>query len=250
MKDKNTISYFDEHIPEYSSERFKFAVDAINRYKRTDSSLLDLGCGTGNILAHLKNETNLNDYHGLDVSKQCLSKTEQRLRCSTHVGSILQDDLSGVVNKKFDFVIVGAVLHHLIGKSREESKKCVQKAIRNALALCKTNGYLIIHEPIFYPAITMDIIFWIKKLLSSVTTKRISVFGHWNNLGSPVVSYLSHEELFAFVEQNKDCVIEDKEMKKTELTLMYRLAGITRRYDTTVLIKKLSASSSDLPGSS
>ena len=63
-----------------------------------------------------------------------------------------------------------------------------QISIRNALFLLKKNGYLIIHEPMFYPHCVMTVVFWTKIIISHLVSGRITILGPWNNIGEPVVS--------------------------------------------------------------
>jgi SAM-dependent methyltransferase len=241
MKDKKTASYFDCYTPEYSLERFNFAVSKINQYATENSSLLDIGCGSGNILLHISRKTKIKNLFGLDIIEKYLSQTREKLPCETYQGSIIDCDIISKISSEFDFVLMGAVLHHLVEKTRKKSKELAVTAINNAVGLLKDNGYLIIFEPVFYPAITMDIVFYIKRALSTVTTRRIQVLGHWNNIGAPVVSYFTNEELYSLVEKNINCQIVDKEILDQHLSLLWRMAFITRRTDTTIIAKKIRA---------
>ena len=237
-KDEHTISYFDENVPEYGDYRADAAIDFINKYYTDGQSLIDIGCGTGNILALFKNKTKIQHFIGLDVSQNCLIKTQERVACDVHVGSIFDDMLPGKISRRFDFAVMGAVLHHLVGKTRKESKRYAMAAIYNALRLLKADGYLIIYEPVFYPSGLMDILFYVKKSLVKVTSKRVNLFGVWNNIGAPVVSYYTNEQLLEMINDAGDCKMVEIKMEETPLPLLWRLAGITRRVDTTILVKK------------
>jgi SAM-dependent methyltransferase len=198
--DQDTVDYFDEHLIDYGEARLGYAAQAIDERKKGGDSVVDLGCGTGNTLAFVREVTGLTDLVGIDVSERCLEKTRERVGCETVHGSILDRDVAASFAGRFDFAIVAAVLHHLIGRSRKESKRLAGDAVKNALTMLKPGGHLVVVEPIFYPPLAMDALFYVKKTVTRLTSKRVKLGRYDNNLGPPVVSYMTNEELFEMIE--------------------------------------------------
>ena len=125
MLEKEVSHYFDDYIPEYPNERFDFAVDFINAHKNSDSSLLDIGCGSGNVLKYIQNKTNLHNISGLEISQNYIEKARARLQCNIYLGSILDESMVSKFNNQYDFTLLGAVLHHMVGNTWHQSKnKC------------------------------------------------------------------------------------------------------------------------------
>jgi SAM-dependent methyltransferase len=201
LHDEKTVRYFDTEHPEYSVKRLSFAAQAIAERTDTGSSLVDLGCGAGNTLAYLVEATGVRDVVGVDVSTRLLERCREVVDCPVYRGSIVDDDLATLLGRTFDVAVVAAVLHHLIGRTRAGSRAHARAAIRNALGLLNPGGHLVIVEPILYPRLAMDAVFYIKKALSSVTDRRIFFGDHyWTNFGAPVVSYYGNLELQKMVE--------------------------------------------------
>lgn len=238
MEDRQTVDYFDEHTPEYSVERLKLAIDVINEHAREDSSLVDIGCGVGNLLASVKQQTPLRDLCGIDVSQPCLQKTREAVACETFLGSITDSSFVESIPRKFDFALLMAVLHHLIGRTRKESRLRAEQAVANTLSLLKHGGRLMLIEPVYYPMFMMDLVFHVKKLVTKITSKRIEILGSRNNIGAPVVSYYTNEELASMIECNDDCGIESEHHDEQRLSLVQRLGLITCRMSTTIIVRK------------
>jgi SAM-dependent methyltransferase len=194
-----TATYFDENIPEYGVARHEFAADFIRTHAGPDASLVDLGCGVGDTLAYMKEATGIANVAGLDVSPRCLEQTRERVGCETFQGSIYDPAFASTIDRRFDFGILAAVLHHLIGRSRKESRQYAELALRNSVEMLKPGGHLIVLEPIFSPPRVLDGLFYVKKAMSKVSSKRIGVGGYWNNIGVPVVSYYTNEQLAEMV---------------------------------------------------
>ena len=235
---KNSVDYFDKYTPEYAVSRLEYAATIINQYGHKQNSLIDIGCGTGNTLEFIKNKTGLENLYGVDVSQSCLLKAKARVNCDTFLGSVLDNNFIKEIPKRFDFVLLSAVLHHLIGKTRKESRNYSLLAILNCLKLLKDNGCLIIAEPTFCPSIAMDIVFYIKKLSTKITSRRIPIFGKWNNIGAPVVSYFSDEQLIEMINTIQHCQIIGKDIKEIRLSLLCRLVLIRHRRETTIVVRK------------
>jgi SAM-dependent methyltransferase len=194
-EDVATIEYFDSHVPEYSTARLEHVARFVREHSGPDAALIDLGCGVGNTLAFMKDAGGVADVAGLDVSARCLEQTRELVGCRTYQGSVFDPAVVDQVEGKFDFAVLAAVLHHLIGRTRKESRQHAQTALENAVRLLKPGGYVIVLEPIFYPPLAMDGVFYVKKLVSKFTSGRASIGGYWNNLGAPVVSYYTNEQL-------------------------------------------------------
>ena len=238
MEDIPTVAYFDSYTPEYSTDGLDQVADAINRYGKADCTLVDIGCGTGKSLAFLKSQTGLKRLIGIDVSSNCLAKAKERSDCDALRGSILDPNFVDCIVQRFDFALLAAVLHHLIGRTRTESRQLAQQALTNSLRLLKPGGILLVMEPTYYPSCTMDIVFWIKKAVTTVTSNRVAIGSYWNNIGAPVVSYYTTEGLQRMIREAGDTEIIGCERVAQKLNWIHTAAMITRQEETTHIVRK------------
>lgn len=197
FSDPKTKQYFNDHVPEYHTARVEHVVEAIKKYGQPGSSLLDLGCGVGNTLDYLKTETGISEIAGLDVSQQCCAITRERLGCPVVCASVTDRDALAPFAGQFDFVLLAAVLHHLIGPTRSASRAAAVAAVENAMTALRPGGYLIVVEPIFSPQRLVTGVFYLKQVLSRLSSRRIELGNKWNNIGAPVVSYFDNPGLVA-----------------------------------------------------
>ena len=238
-EDTATIAYFDEHVPEYSLERLRHAADFVRRHASPDASLIDLGCGVGNTLAYVKEAAGLSNVAGADVSERCLQETRARVGCPTYRGSVFDPRFVEAIGRRFDFAIQAAVLHHLIGRTRSESRRYAELAVANAARLLKPGGHLIVVEPIFYPALAMDAVFYVKKLMSAVSGRRVGIGGYWNNIGAPVVSYYTNEQLEEMVASADGLTVLERHVEPEGLGPV--LDRFLRKTDTTLVARRSEA---------
>ena len=231
--DPKTVRYFDDHAPEYSVERLAFATAAIQERAKEGASLVDLGCGAGNTLAHMLEVTPVTDALGVDVSENLLARCRELAGCPTMLGSIVDPDLPSRIGRKYDFAVVAAVLHHLIGPTRKRSRDYARQAIRNALAVLEPDGHLIVLEPVFAPRLAMDAVFYVKQVVSSITSRRMFLGedNYWTNLGAPVVSYYGNAELETMLEDEGAHVV-DRNIVPAD---MGKLDLVLARTDTTLV---------------
>jgi SAM-dependent methyltransferase len=141
-----TEAYFDAWTPEYDAARFAPAAEWIRRLAGEDSALVDVGCGSGNVLAYLRDETGLRHLAGIDVSPRYLEMARERVGCETHQGSILDAALVERLRGRFDFAVLGALLHHLVGRTR---RACASApgAFAHAVSLVRPGGHVIPTSP-------------------------------------------------------------------------------------------------------
>jgi hypothetical protein len=84
----------------------------------------------------------------------------------------------------------------------------------------------------------MDCLFYVKTLLTALTTNRVQIFGEWNNIGPPVVSYYTNEELGDMITRDSRVVLREKYvdpqhlppalrpfLRRTETTLVAEMSG-------------------------
>jgi SAM-dependent methyltransferase len=234
LHDQGTVEYFDRHAPEYGESRLDFAAEAIRRRADASSSLLDLGCGAGNTLAHLGTAAGISDLVGVDVSRALLERAGAR-RLETVEGSILDPALAGRLGRRFDFVVVAAVLHHLVGRTRGASKRNAVAAVANAMRMVEPGGHLVIVEPVWYPRAAMVGLFWTKTIVSRLTTKRVPLGGEWNNIGAPVVAYYTNEELLEMVAALRPATAVATSFEPAPLG---RLNAVFNKTDTTLVVRR------------
>jgi SAM-dependent methyltransferase len=235
-EDAATIAYFDEHVPEYEHERLEFAGRFIRYHTQPGASLIDLGCGVGNVLDFLKRTAGIAEVVGVDVSENCLARTRERVVCETFRGSIFDPVFVATIERRFDFAVLAAVLHHLIGRSRKHSRRYAELALQNAASLVKPGGYVIVHEPIFYPPSAMTGMFYLKKAVSQLSTRRVGIGGYWNNIGAPVVSYYTNEQLEEMVSCTPSLAVTERNVEPESLGPL--LDRMLRKTNTTLVARR------------
>jgi len=224
--------YFDEYTPSYSFERLELVIKWLKQIKSSKTSLLDVGCGDRSCLQYISRKTGIKNLTGIDESDKYIKIAKKNITAKF----ICADVLKLKIKEKYDVIIIMAVLHHLIGKSRKKSRELAEKAIKNCLNILKKGGSLIIFEPVFSNYLMMDILFYLKKILSKISNKRITLFDHWNNIGVPVVSYFSKESLIKIVKQNGG-ITEKSKYILAKPKVIYKLLNI-KRGDLYLQIKK------------
>jgi SAM-dependent methyltransferase len=222
--DADTVAYFDSHVPDYDPGRLELTAAYLRDHADASSTLIDLGCGVGNTLAFLAEQTPIKTFTALDVSQNCLDQTVALVDCTPVLGSAVDPAVAERLRGQFDFAVLSAVLHHLVGPTRARSRQNAVDAVRNALTMLRDGGTLIIHEPVFEPKLAMDAVFWAKRGLSRLSgNRRVPVLGYWGNLGAPVVSYYSDDELGRLIAEGGGRIVEHHNEPETLDGVMNRL---------------------------
>lgn len=233
-----TTEYFEQNTPVYSQGRYAEVVAYLRKQAAEGASLLDIGCGSGNILRLIADNTQIAELGGLDVSPNYLEQCAQAVPCETYLGSILDDTLRTSVGRSYRYVLVGAVLHHLVGTTRRASFEMARNGMANAWQLVEAGGCLIVMEPTFRPRLVCTCLFHVKRFVSRFTRKRVSFAGRWNNLGEPIVSYFSHDELLVELVHLPCATIALDIRKRKARPVLWRVAGVTERSDSIIILRK------------
>ena len=202
--DEATVSYFDNHCHEYGRDRIRGHAKVLRPMLGEGTRLVDVGSGTGANLARLSKALRVTDLTALDASAESLSRVAARLpQARIECVSILDEDALEPLEGAFDVVVMAAVLHHLVGSTRRESRMLAERGLASAARLARPGGLVVVLEPVFErrglgvlvrPSAS---IFWLKRVVTSVTSRRVPVLGYWNNIGAPVVSFYSGDEVAA-----------------------------------------------------
>lgn len=236
MHDRKTVEYFNRNLHEYSLERMEYVVSVLGAVGRPGDSLVDIGCGAGNTIEMLGRETPLTDFAGIDASENYVRMTRERNGCRAYHGSILDSAFVASVPERFDFALLASVLHHLIGRTRRESSSFAVQAVGNAMELLKPGGALFIVETAFSPPFLMDILFHMKKIVSRFISGRMELGASWYNIGPPVVSYYTNEQLIGMIGSMEGAELADSEIREKRVRAFpMRLLG---RTNTTLVVRK------------
>lgn len=216
VADPATVDYFDAHPHRYSKARLRGIAAMVRPHLPADASICDVGAGGGETLKRLAKALGLRDLTAMDVSSTTLERARRRLRAARIVRmSILDEDALRPFVGTFDVVLVAAVLHHLVGRTRRASAADAQRGLDNACRLAKPGGLVLLLEPAFRPRAASGLLFWTKRLVTTLTSSRVALGGYWNNIGAPVVSFYTPEQLQDMIHRTGNEVLETQIARKS-----------------------------------
>jgi SAM-dependent methyltransferase len=225
-----TRSYFERHSHEYHPARLRRAVRWIDQLQ--PARVFEVGCGNGGVLEVLA-QAGITELSACDVAETALARAGRRVDFAAHRGSILDRDFVDSLPGGYDVVVMAAVLHHLVGRTRRSSRGLADTALRHALSLLAPQGHLVIVEPTYAPRWAMTAVFWVKRVLG-LAGRRLEL-GEWNNLGAPLVSYYDPAGVRGLVAAAGGSV-ERSHDRPQRLRRLPRALGIRGRWITTVLV--------------
>lgn len=224
-------SYYATHVHDYSPARIEPVIPEIRRLALSCNSLLDIGCGTGNVMQRLSESLGIACPVGVESSANLVRVAAERTGFPIIQASVLDADFAERVGRKFDIVLMASVLHHLVGWTRRGSFRHIDTALNNAAQVVAPGGLLVISEPLFTPGYISGAAFYVKLLMSKIVNRRILIGGNWINVGPPVVSYLTPKQMRSLVAR-PDFYCENR----IEVPRSLRLAGM-KRYDAALIIR-------------
>lgn len=86
-------------------------------------NVLDVGCGNGRFLSFLRENTDNFTYLGIDHSSSLIAECQYKLADDNSYFmrfDISNDDFTKIANKKYDLILLIAVLHHIPGYSNRK----------------------------------------------------------------------------------------------------------------------------------
>jgi 2-polyprenyl-3-methyl-5-hydroxy-6-metoxy-1,4-benzoquinol methylase len=114
-------------------------VSIVERLVQDDSHILDLGCGSGNLIKALIEKGH--NAQGIDVSEVCIRSAKKKLEPLNAEDCIRQADISEFTSDTvFDCIVMDSVVEHMVPDTVEE-------VLAKCHSLLKTNGYIIILTP-------------------------------------------------------------------------------------------------------
>ena len=103
--------------------------------------VLDIGCGTGDILAYLPPAV---DYSGYDVSQEYIAAAQRRFGTRAQFSCGIVDGPQVLALPPFDIVVASAVLHHLDDATVSDLMQTVGLALRDG-------GRFVSIDPVLVP---------------------------------------------------------------------------------------------------
>lgn len=193
--DELTKTYFDSTAGDYDNSfdgKFVRSMyqEILNRVKVIPGdSILDLGCGNGNVIALLQsNLTASVRYYGLDISANMIEEAKRRLgeQVSLQVGDVLHLPYE---DQKFDLIICNASFHHYLNP---------QKAVNEMKRVLKKDGIIILGDPTLRGKLLVLILNWFMKFSRSGDAKiwhKQEIIGLFTNNGFQVENwqYINHQ---------------------------------------------------------
>jgi len=129
-----TAKGMDWPNPEDLAMRFKVLIDVADL---NGKSLLDLGCGVGLMIDHLKERNLLDafDYNGSDISPRMIAVARQRHPSNSFE---VRDTLVNPYGKdQFDYIVMNGVLTEKHGMSQSQMIEFSKQLIQNSYQSCK-----------------------------------------------------------------------------------------------------------------
>jgi SAM-dependent methyltransferase len=222
---RQVMDYFNETTEFYDRPQlddeakllrfFSFEEEVIPKYLGDVGICLDIGSGTGVFLKYMSRWHAAHNIVGVDVSEGMLAQSllDKPSQADLAQGSVL--DLP-IRRGCFDLVFMEEVLHHLVSRSRADSKQLAKRAIRNVKRMIRPGGAFILREEYYeswlIPTLSSTLIMLLLSLFNAFGVRLPHKEAH---MGLNV-SFYTRDEIRAMVEEAGGRILEESDLKWTK----------------------------------
>ena len=129
-----TREFYERKVPHYQEARTPEVIDMVRQCLPRQGRLLDVGCGTGNLLSEFQEQASF--LAGVDISSEACALAREVADVVLN-GTIEGDDFS-FEEHTFDVVVCADILEHLVHP---------EVAIAKAIQWCRPEGTVIVSVP-------------------------------------------------------------------------------------------------------
>jgi len=162
-------------------------IDFIRSHASSEDKILEVGGGSGAFLDLVLENTSILETYNMELVYDTYRKQVNGGICL--IGGNALDLPFG--DRSFEWVVVKNLLHHLVGRTRRESKAYAKRAVEELMRVVKDGGYVIILEQYNRHRLFSSVIFYLT-LFFSVFGIGFKSFGWGKNV---IVSFLSPDEI-------------------------------------------------------
>jgi SAM-dependent methyltransferase len=161
-------------------------LDFIYRYASKGDRILEVGGGSGAFLDLVLENSNMKDSCNLELAFSSYKNQANKSIC------LMGGDALNLPFKEssFDWVVIKNLLHHLVGRTRGESKKNAKKAVEELIRVLKDGGYVIILDQYNKNTYFSSFLFYLT-MVFSIFGVSLGYFGLGKNV---IVSFLTPDE--------------------------------------------------------
>ena len=207
-------SYFEKHSHHHAYHRdassYAQTMESITQILGSRPlNILDVGCGDGSFISGLNKSGIEGKFIGIDLSHNLVVDASRDVKKSADL--LVGDGFNLPFRRevKFDAIHLDSVLHHIIGKTRRESKQLARNFLTFLRERLSEHGVIIVEElhflSFFFPELTSSIIFYGLKILNRLRINLSSLNKEFQ-LGLEV-NFFSRRSLEVLFEQYSEKIL-------------------------------------------
>lgn len=205
-------------------------IDFICNHASSEDKILEVG-GSGAFLDLVLENTNIKEVYNMELVYETYRK---QVNGGIYLigGNALDLPFKDC---SFEWVVVKNLLHHLVGRTRRESKAYARRAVEELTRVTKDGGYIIILDQYNRHKLFSSVVFYLT-LFFSVFGISFKSFGWGKNV---IVSFLTPDETRNFLMESDNVEIVYSKENRLSVSRKFKYTVLTSNIGRLVVIGKV-----------